>query len=60
MSRPDEGLCNVDRDELESLADQIENLAQKNRVGIREAKELFPIAWDIKQIARRGTESMNI
>ena len=54
------GLCNADRDELESLADQIENLARQNRVGKLEAKELFGLAWDIKQIARHEKTSLAI
>jgi len=55
-------LTACERQQLEELADKLEGIARNLKVpvtfGIR--SKLFSLAWDIKQIARRGTPSFGI
>lgn len=51
---------NQQRAILESLSDQIEGVARDIGLSTDIAHELMKSAWDVKQIARRGTPSEGI
>jgi hypothetical protein len=47
------------RDLLENIGDLLENVAREIE-NPKDSRNLFAMAWDIKQIARRGTTSENL
>lgn len=51
---------NSQRSSLESLADQVEGVARDVGLHDTAAKELMKLAWDLKQVARRGTPSEGV
>lgn len=56
----DNNLTNDQRARLEFLADEVETVARGLDKGDRDKTALFAKAWDLKQMARRGTPSEGI
>ena len=48
------------RADFEDMADKLEAISKRRHLPTHLRKEMFAVAWDMKQYARRGTASFGV
>ncbi len=49
-----------ERADFEDMADKLEAMSKRRHLPTHLRKEMFAVAWDMKQYARRGTASFGV